>query len=126
METSQTILYNGLAFLIYATGIIFVVIAYVVVKLLMDLSKLTKNLDETTTIVKTELKPTLNELNKTLVSINSIAENADKQVHSFSKFFEGALGSGTFAFLKAKKISSEFVRNIAKGFMGFCKTRIKR
>lgn len=126
METSQTILNNGVAFLAIATGIIFIIIAYVLVKLLMDLSKLTKNLDETTTIVKTELKPTLTELNKTLVSINSIAQNADKQVNSFSKFFEGALGSGTFAFLKAKKASSEMVRNIAKGVLTFCKTHLKR
>lgn len=126
METSQTILNNGLAFLAFATAIIFIIIGYVLVKLLMDMSKLTKNLDETTTIVKTELKPTLNELNKTLVSINSIAQNADKQVNSFSKFFEGALGSGTFAFLKAKKVSSEIVRNIAKGFLTFCKRRFNR
>lgn len=126
METSQTILYNGLAFLAFATGIIFIIIAYVLIRLLVDLSKLTKNLDETTTIVKSELKPTLSELNKTLASINSIAQNADRQVNSFSKLFEGALGTGTFAFLKAKKFSSEMVRNIAKGFLTFCKTRIKR
>ncbi len=57
------------------------------VKLLIDLSKLAKNVDETTSMVKEEMEPTLKELNKALQSINSIAENADKRVDSLAKMF---------------------------------------
>ena len=53
METAQ--LYNGLTFLSYATGVIVILVGVMLAKVLFDLSKLTKNIDETTTIVKTEL-----------------------------------------------------------------------
>ena len=52
MDNTQ--LYHGLTFLSYATGVIVILVGVMLVKLLFDLSKLTKNIDETTTIVKTE------------------------------------------------------------------------
>lgn len=126
METSQIVLNQGLTFLAIATGIILVVVGGFLIKLLFDLSKLTKNLDETTTIVKSEIEPTLQELNKALKSINSIAQNADKQVDSLSKFFENALGAGAIAFSRAKKMSSGVIKNVVKGFMTLFKLFLKK
>ena len=100
MEMSQIALNQGLTFLAWATGIIIIVVAGFLVKLLIDLSKLAKNLNETSIIVNTELKPTLKELNQTLSSINEIVKNTDKGVLDFKtavgKFFDKTkIGSGT-------------------------------
>ena len=64
MEMSQIALNHGLTFLAWATGVIVVIIGGFLVKLLIDLSALAKNLNETSNIVNTELKPTLKELNQ--------------------------------------------------------------
>ena len=53
---------HGLTFLVWATGVVVIVVAGFLVKLLFDLSVLAKNLKETSNIVNTELKPTLKEL----------------------------------------------------------------
>ena len=74
MEMSQIALNQGLTFLAWATGVILIVVAGFLVKLLIDLSTLAKNLNQTSIIVNTELKPTLQELNTTLSSINEIVK----------------------------------------------------
>ena len=83
MEMSQIALNHGLTFLTWATGIVIIVVAGFLVKLLIDLSALAKNLNETSIIVNTELKPTLKELNQTLNSINEIVKSTDKGVGDF-------------------------------------------
>ena len=55
MDMSQIALNHGLTFLVWTTGIIFIVVAGFIVKLLIDLSALAKNLKETSNIVNTEL-----------------------------------------------------------------------
>ena len=125
METSQIALNQGLTFLSIATGIIIVVVGGFLVKLLIDLSKLTKNIDETTTVVKSELEPTLKEFKKTLESINSIAQNADKQVDTLSKIIENTLGAGTLLFTRAKNLSGGIIKNFVKGFVSVVKIFIK-
>lgn len=126
METSQIVLNHGLTFLVIATGIILIVVGGFLIKLLIDLSKLTKNIDETTSIVKSEIKPTLHELNNALKSINSIAQNADKQVDSLAKVFESILGASTLAFERAKKLSGGLLKGLIKGLVTVIKLFIKR
>lgn len=126
MEASQIVLNHGITFLAVATGIILIVVGGFLIKLLFDLSKLTKNLDETTSIVKTEIKPTLDEFNKALKSINSIAQNADKQVDSFAKFFDNFMGASALALVRAKKLSGSLIKNLAKGIVTVVKLFIKK
>ena len=126
METSHIALNQGLTFLAVATGIILIVVGAFLVKLIFDLSKLTKNVDETTTIVKTEIEPTLKELNKALQSINSIAQNADKQVDSLAKTFETVLGAGALAFTRAKSFSGGVVKGLIKGLVAVTKAFLKK
>lgn len=109
MEMSQIALNHGLTFLAWATGVIVIVVAVFLVKLLIDLSALAKNLKETSNIVNTELKPTLKELNQTLNSINEIVKNTDKNVGDF----KSAVGS----FLnKTKMVSGTLLGGLFKGF----------
>jgi len=121
METSQIVLNQGLTFLAIATGAMLVIIGGFLIKLLIDLSKLTKNIDETTTVVKSEIEPTLQELNKALKSVNSIAQNADKQVDSFGKMIENVLGAGALAFTRAKKLSGGLLKGFTKGLVTIIK-----
>ena len=84
MENTQ--LYNGLTFLSYATGIIVILVGVMLAKVLFDLSRLTRNVDETTTIVKTELEPTLKNINKSVEIVSSIVIKADEGVKKVKEF----------------------------------------
>jgi len=125
METSQIVLNHGLTFLAIATGIILIVVGGFLIKLLVDLSKLTKNIDETTSIVKSEIEPTLQELNNALKSVNSIAQNADKQVGSLGKLIESTMGIGALAFTRARKLSGGLVKGFTQGLVSIIKMFLK-
>ena len=109
MEMSQIALNHGLTFLVWATGVVVIVVAGFLVKLLFDLSVLAKNLKETSNIVNTELKPALKELNQTLNSINEIVKSTDKNVGDFKT----AVGS---LFDKTKLVSGTLLGGLFKGF----------
>lgn len=126
METSHILLYQGLTFLACATGVMLIIVGGFLIKLLIDLSKLTKNVDETTTIVKAEIEPTLKELNKALTSINTIAQNADKQVDSLAKTFENVLGAGVLAISRAKTLSGGLIKGLVKGLVTAIKLFMKK
>lgn len=110
MELSQIALNNGLTFLAVATGIIILVVGGFLVKLLIDLSALAKNLNETSIIVNTELKPTLNSVNETLTSINGIIKSTDKGVGDF----KSAIGKFVD---KTKIVSGTLFGGLMKGFV---------
>lgn len=126
METSQTILYQGLTFLAVATGMIIVVVGIFLAILIKNLTKLTKNIDETTSIVNSELKPTLDEFKDALKSINSIAQTADKQVDSLAKIMENIIGVSTLAYTRAKKLSGGLVKGLVQGLVTVIKMFVKR
>ena len=84
MEIAQ--LYQGLTFLSYATGIIVILVGIMLVKVLYDLSKLTRNIDETTTIVKTELEPTLKNVNKSVEIISGLIIKTDEGINRIKNF----------------------------------------
>lgn len=110
MELSQIALNHGLTFLAWATGIIVIVVGAFLVKLLFDLSVLTKNLNETSIIVNTEIKPTLHGINETLATINSIVKSTDKGVGDFKT----AIGKVAD---KAKVVSSTLLGGLLNGFV---------
>lgn len=109
MEMSQIALNHGLTFLAWATGIIVIIVAGFLVKLLIDLSVLAKNLNETSVLLNTELKPTLKELNETLTSINTIVKNTDQGVGNFKSIVEKTFG-------RTKLISESIFGGLIKGF----------
>lgn len=126
METSHIALNHGLTFLAISTGIILIIVGGFLVKLLIDLSKLTRNLDDTTSIVKVELKPALQEFNSTLKSINSIAQNADKKVDSIANVFESIFGASALAFSKAKILSGGLLKGLTQGLVTVIKMFMKK
>ena len=109
METAQ--LYNGLTFLAYATGVIIILVGVMLVKVLYDISHLTKNLDETTTIVKTELEPTLKNINKSVEIVSGIIIKTDEGFKKVKEFVSKTP-------LKLIGQFSKLTGKAAKGFFG--------
>jgi predicted PurR-regulated permease PerM len=110
VEISQIILNSGLAFLAVVTAVVVGVIGYYVVGLLKDLSSLSKNIEETSTMLNTELKPTLQELSGTMRSINSIIQSTDEGVGNVKSGIENAIS-------KTKAFSESLLGGFLKGFM---------
>ena len=109
METIQ--LYQGLTFLAYATGIIVVLVGVMLVKVLYDVSHLTRNIDETTTIVKTELEPTLKNINKSVEIVSGIIIKTDEGFKKVKSFISKTP-------LKLAGQLSKLTGKAAKGFFG--------
>lgn len=109
METAQ--LYQGLTFLSYATGVIVILVGIMLTKVLFDVSKLTKNIDETTTIVKTELEPTLKNINKSVEIVSSVIIKTDEGIQKVREFISKTP-------LKLVGQISQFTGKAAKGFFG--------
>lgn len=85
METAVQ-LNNSLTFLAYATGVIVLVVGGMLVKVLYDLSKLTRNVDNTVTIVKTELEPTLKNVNKSVEIVSGVIIKTDENLKKVKGF----------------------------------------
>ena len=109
METAQ--LYNGLTFLAYSTAVIVLIVGGMLAKVLFDVSKLTRNLDETTTIVKTELEPTLKNVNKSVEIISGLIIKTDEGVKKVKDFLSKTP-------LKLVGQISKLSGKAAKGFFG--------
>lgn len=106
---SQAALNQGLTFLAWVSAIVILVVGGFLVKLLIDLSKLANNLNDTTDIVNEELKPTIKELKDTLHAVNEIVKNTDQGVDSL----KSALGK---TLDKTKNISDSIIGGVIKGF----------
>ena len=112
MATAE--LYNGLTFLAYATGIIVILVGVMLVKVLFDLSKLTRNIDETATIIKTELEPTLKNINKSVEIVSGVIISTNNGVQKIKGFFAKTP-------LKLIGQASKLSGKAAKGFFsGLC------
>ena len=109
METTQ--LYQGLTFLAYSTGVIVILVGGMLVKVLFDLSKLTKNIDETATIIKTELVPTLKNINKSVEIVSGIIIKADEGVNKIKDVIKNSP-------LRILSKVGNVTGSITKGFFG--------
>ena len=107
-------------------ALLFLIIAVIIVfgfliKLIIDSIKLVQNLDETTTIVKNEIEPTIKELKKTLENLNSLTEGTNNQINQVRKILAGLLGVGSFALGGMKNITGGFFKGVMEGIKFFTK-----
>ena len=116
METSQILLNNGLTFLAVATGIMLVVVGGFLIKLILDTANLARNIDETTSVVRNELRPTLRELNESLHTLNDFMKSTDKGIDKMRDAMEGAFGASAATFSKLKFLSGSLISGLYKGF----------
>ena len=95
----------------YATGVTVVLVGVMLVKVLFDISKLTRNIDETATIIKTELEPTLKNLNKSVEIVSGLIIKTDENIQKVRTFLSKTP-------LKLVGQISRFSGKAAKGFFG--------
>ncbi len=101
---------HGLVFLSWSTAVMIILTGIFVIKVLFDLSRLTGTMNDTANIVKTELEPTLRNVNETVEIVssrvkeaNNIVTNVEEKVKETArqgKKFLTALGGGVFALSK--------------------------
>ena len=116
METAH--LYQGLTFLAYATGAIVILVGIMLAKVLFDLSKLTNNIKETVVVVKTELMPTLKNINKSVEIISGVIIKTDEQITKV----KNAIKNSPLALLS--KLTN-ITGTLTKGFFNGLKAGIK-
>ena len=105
-------------------ALLVLIIAVIVVlgfllKLIIDSIKLVQNLDETTTIIKNEVEPTLKELVKTLENLNSLTQSANNQLSKVRKLISGLLGLGSVTLGGVKNIAGGFLKGVIEGIKFF-------
>lgn len=110
METAQ--LYTSLTFLAYSTGVIVILVGIMLIKVLFDLSKLAQNVDETATIIKTELVPTLKNINKSVEIVSGIIIKADEGVNKVKDMIKN---SPLRILTKLTSITGTVTRGFASG-----------
>ena len=112
MELAQ--LYQSLTFLAYATGVIVILAGIMLVKVLFNISKLAKNVNETTTIIKTELEPTLKNVNKSVEIVSGIVIKTDEGINKVKDFISK---SPLKIFTKMSSVTGTLVKSF---FGGLC------
>ena len=89
MSTALTV---SLILLVLVVIAAIIAITIYFVKFLMELCILTKNLNDTTEIVKKELDPLLSELTETIHNVNIVAKDAGTQINTIKKIISTILG----------------------------------
>lgn len=115
MDFSQIALNQGLTFLAWVTGIVILAVGGFLIKLLIDLSALSKNLNETSILINTELKPTLQEINETLHAVNTLVKSTDRNVDSFKSAVEKTFGNQRLCYRNGsvyKKVKNSSLRRL--------------
>lgn len=118
MQNLSPLLEQSIIFFSYTTTIILVVITVFVVKLLVELSRLTQTSQKVIEMFGQEIEPTILELQKALKNVNTIASTADEKVE--------ALKNNVDAIIKPlqsnlAKFKLGFLQTIAKGLNLFLK-----
>ena len=116
MEPSQILLNNGLTFLVTVTGVMFLIVGGFLIKLIIDLSKLAQNVDETATVIRNELRPTLREINESLHTVNDFIKSTDKGIDKMRDTMSDVFGFSAATMSKLKFISGSLFNGILKGF----------
>ena len=117
----STTLEQGLIVLVFTAIVVLVVLAVYVVRVLINLCKLTQKLDETTTILNSELEPTMKELNQVLANVNKIADSADAQVTNAKQVLAKILGAAGLALSGLKAFSGSFFKGFGTALKIFMK-----
>jgi len=119
LETLSQNAQQALEFLIYATIIMLIIITVFLVKLLADLSSLAKSLQSLAAIVKHDLGPTMKELKRALININSLTNSTTTQFSSLNTALNEGINilssSSRGVVSKARVVVSSLKRGVLAG-----------
>ncbi len=113
MSTALTV---SLILLVLVVIAAIIAITIYFVKFLMELCILTKNLNDTTEIVKKELDPLLSELTETIHNVNIVAKDAGTQINTIKKIISTILGFVSVFAGKFKFLSGSFMKGFLSAF----------
>lgn len=118
MQDLSPFLQQALIFSIYTTTIVFVVIGVFLVKLLIELSTLSKTSRNAVEMLNKELEPTIIELQTAIKNVNTIASTADEKVEALKNNVSSIIDplQSNFA-----KIKLTVLKGIAQGINLFLK-----
>lgn len=108
-------LYLSLTILAYITGFIVILVGIMLVIVLFNLAKLTKNINDTTDIVKAELVPTLKNVNQTVEILSGIVIKTDASINKVKDFIKNS----------PLNIVTKLTNGVARGFWGGLCTAFK-
>lgn len=101
--------------------VLLIICGVFLIKLMVELSRLTNSLNDIATVVKSDLEPTIKEVKLTLKSINSIVQEADKKVSDFSGIATKLLGATSVALTSVKGLTGSFWKGLSAGMNLFKK-----
>ncbi len=110
-----------LSIFITVSAVLLIIVSVFVIRLMSELSKLTTNLTDITTVIKSDIEPTMAELKTTLQSLNSIVKQADQKVSDFRGLATKLLGLGSVTFSGLKGLTGGFAKGVAAGMSIFRK-----
>lgn len=118
MQDLSPFLQQALIFSIYTTTIVFVVIGVFLVKLLIELTLLSKTSQGAVEMLQKELEPTIAELQTAIKNVNTIATTADEKVEELKNNMNSIINPLQSSF---SKIKLTLLKGIAQGINLFLK-----
>ena len=116
METTEiTQMYQGLTFLIWTTAVILIILSGFVAKLLWDIARLTRTVNETTSVIKEELTPTLKNINQSVSTVNKLIKETDEQLDKFRNLSDKISEIGVSTLAKALDLTKYLSKGIKSG-----------
>lgn len=110
-----------LSIFIIVTIVLLIVVSVFLVKLIIDLSRLTNNLNDISTVIKSDIEPTIKEMKSTFQSLNSIIKVTDRNVSAFRGVASKLLGVGSAALSGIKGVTGSFWKGVSAGINIFGK-----
>ena len=110
-----------LIILIIVTIVLLVLISVYLIKLLIELTKLAGNINDISSVVKSDIGTVISEFIVSLNSINSFIGTANKNVSDIKSFVLKLLGAGSVAFTGAKNLTGSFWKGLSTGLKFFRK-----
>ncbi len=118
MQDLTPFLQQALIFSIYTTTIVFVVIGVFLVKLLIELTTLSKTSQSAVEMLQKELEPTITELQTAIKNVNTIASTADEKVEALKNNVSSIINPLQSNFAKFKLT---LLKGLAQGINIFLK-----
>ena len=110
-----------LIILTVVTIILFILISVYLIKLLIELTKLASNMNDITSVIKSDIGAVISELMVSLNGVNSFIGTANKNVSDIKSFVLRLLGAGSIAFAGAKNLTGNFWKGLNTGLKLFRK-----
>lgn len=115
----------GLTFLSWASGILLIIAGVFVIKLVIDLSVLVRNLNKSAKVINNEIEPIMKNINESTTAINEVVQSVSGKVEKINKTYDKITDAFTGIATKAATASGVFAKSVLKGFFAVFKKFVK-